>query len=298
MVLEVIYVVRHGYRSNWHVDPSTGHYNSNVPSPTGIVADPALASYGVKQAEELGKHLETVDPTVDLIYSSPFYRCIHTLKPFVSAKAEREGKDTIKVYVEPGVGEFYGLARFDHPSPAPIEELNRHFDHLQAVKPPSIVPSTKGESIPQLHDRVAYALQHIIARADADPAGPKTLLICTHAAAMIAIGRTLTGRMPEDEGEEDFKCFTCSFSKFVRRQQPITDGTNGAKANGTQLNSDWTPESPDQVPDIGWRNGNGVSGGWHCEINGDCSFLAGGEERGWNFDIEKAQAGKVTGSEF
>jgi transcription factor C subunit 7 len=25
----------------------------------------------------------------------------------------------------------------------------------------------------------------------------------------------------------------------------------------------------------------GVGGGWECTVNGDCSFLSGGEERGW-----------------
>ncbi|KAF2168287.1 hypothetical protein M409DRAFT_21725 [Zasmidium cellare ATCC 36951] len=272
MVLEAIYVVRHGYRSNWSVDPSTGTYSSNIPSPTGIVADPALSGYGVKQAEQLGEHLLALDPPVDLIYSSPFYRCLQTLKPFTTALAARK---PIRINIEPGVGEFYGLARFDHPSPADKTELDRHFDHLHASVPPSIVPSTKGESIPQLHDRVAYALKQLVEQADKDPNGPKTLLICTHAAVMIAIGRVLTGRMPEDEGEDDFNCFTCSFSKYVRRKK------GEALTNGVHAPVTWSADKPDDVPDVDWRNGNGVAGGWDCVVNGDCSFLDGGEERGW-----------------
>jgi len=94
---------------------------------------------------------------------------------------------------------------------------------------------------------------------------------------MISIGRALTGRMPEDEGEEDFKCFTCAFSKFTRRRAVTTaavedDGVSPAA---------WDASRPDEVPDVGWRDGKGVGGGWDCEVNGDCSFLAGGEERGW-----------------
>lgn len=289
-MLEAIYVVRHGYRSNWVVDPQTGTYSTTIKSPTGIASDPALASYGVQQAEQLGKHLETVKPPVDLVYSSPFYRCLQTLSPFTNALAEREAKlalealetsrstaRKVRVNVEPGLGEFYGLARFDHPSPASIEVLNQHFPRLHAEKDPVIVPSTKGESIPQLHDRVAYCLHHLIRRADADPSGPKTLLICTHAASMIAIGRALTGNMPEDESEEDFRCFTCSFSKFARRSS-----TSAVAADGDwSQEATWNPKDGDLVPDIGWRNGKGVAGGWDCEINGDCSFLQGGEERGW-----------------
>jgi transcription factor C subunit 7 len=135
------------YRSNWNVDPSTGHYNSNIPSPTGIVADPALASYGVAQSQQLGKHLLNLSPPVDKIYSSPFYRCIQTLQPFTTAR-EAKSPGSGAIHVEPGVGEFYGLARFDHPSPAPIEELRRHFEHLEKDKTPIIVPSTKVSCIP------------------------------------------------------------------------------------------------------------------------------------------------------
>nr|POE73001.1 uncharacterized protein CFP56_30940 [Quercus suber] len=266
------------YRSNWVVDPQTGEYSATVKSPTGIASDPALASYGVQQAEQLGTHLLSLDPPVDLIYSSPFYRCLQTLAPFTNTLAARADSDKkIRVNVEPGVGEFYGLARFDHPSPASIDVLNTHFPNLHADKDPIIVPSTKGESIPQLHDRLAYALHHLIARADADPSGPKSLLICSHAAAMISIGRVLTGRMPEDVAEEDFNCFTCSFSKFVRKA--------GGDSEDVQA---WDPENADQIPDVQWRDGKGVQGGWKCEVNGDCSFLPGGEERGWRFSGDES----------
>lgn len=209
---------------------------------------------------------------MDLIYSSPFYRCLQTLAPFTNHIASAEGKGKVQVNVEPGLGEFYGLARFDHPSPASIEVLNSHFPHLYAEKDPICIPSTKGESIPQLHDRLAYTLHHLIARADADLNRPKSLLICTHAAAMIAIGRVLTGRMPEDEGEEDFRCGTCSFTKFVRK---------GGRREAKEMEA-WRKEKADEVPDVGWRNGGGVGGGqWECVVNGDCSFLENGEERTW-----------------
>ncbi|SMR46359.1 unnamed protein product [Zymoseptoria tritici ST99CH_1E4] len=289
MVLEVVYVVRHGYRSNWSVDPSTGHYDSNIPSPTGIVADPALASYGVAQAKQLGKHLISLSPPVDKIYSSPFYRCIQTLQPFTTELSKIDPKKAT-INLERGVGEFYGQARFDHPSPATIEVLNEHFPNLQQDREAIIVPSTKGESIPQLHDRVAYCLSHLIAEADADPNGPKAVLICSHAAAMIAIGRVLTGNMPEDDTAEDFNCFTASFSKFVRR------GKAQENPDFSAVKCSWDPAVAEKVPDVKWRGGAGVGGGWECEVNGDCSFLDGGEERGWTFAMEAQQAGKVTGA--
>jgi len=50
-------------------------YTANIPSPTGIPSDPALAGYGVKQSEELAMHLQTLDPPIERFYSSPFCKC-------------------------------------------------------------------------------------------------------------------------------------------------------------------------------------------------------------------------------
>lgn len=239
-------------------------------TPTGIPADPALASYGVHQAEQLATHLLTLDPPPNKIISSPFYRCLQTLYPYVKAIFSKNG--SVSVTIEPGIGEFYGEARFDHPSPAGLEELRKHFDHLEVgAKGATIVPSVKGESIVALHDRVAYALSRLIAAADQDPAGPKALLLCTHAAVVIAMGRCLTGRMPEDVGEEDFACFTCGVSEYKRRGDDV-EGGEGQEGK-------WEEGQP--VPNVGWRDGKGVAGGWECVRNSDCSFLEGGEERGW-----------------
>jgi len=91
MVLETIYVVRHGYRSNWVVDPNTGTYATTIKSPTGIASDPALASYGEEQAQQLADRIATLDPPVDVVYSSPFYRCLQTLKPTMKTLTESGG---------------------------------------------------------------------------------------------------------------------------------------------------------------------------------------------------------------
>ena len=262
------------------MDPETGTYYTNLPTPTGIASDPALAAKGVDQSKELAAHLTKVDPPIDVIYSSPFYRCLQTLAPTVSALNDgRSEDDKLLIHAENGIGEFYGLARFDHPSPATLDVLVEHFPkHLNKdYADVTIRPSVNGESLETLHDRIAYSLHHVIERLDKDPKAPKTLLICTHAASMICIGRSLTGHMPEDMGEEDFNCFTCSFSKFNRRSKPTTSGSGAKESQKIQA---WDPSRPEDVPDVEWK-GNGVQGGWDCEINGDCSFLSQGAERGW-----------------
>ena len=62
------------FRGNWSVDPTTGTYYTNVPSPTGIPSDPPLAAHGVIQARELSVALESLSPPITRVYSSPFYR--------------------------------------------------------------------------------------------------------------------------------------------------------------------------------------------------------------------------------
>ncbi|KAI9823965.1 MAG: hypothetical protein M1819_001096 [Sarea resinae] len=283
MVLEVIYVTRHGFRSNWVVDPETGTYNSTIRSPTGIAADPALASYGVDQARQLADHVVTLDPPVERVYSSPFYRCIETIDPSVRKLAEA-GKGVGDIRGENGIGEWYGTARFDHPSPASPSVLHSFFPSYSLTYKPHIIPSSAGETIPGMHDRVAYALTQMIHELDSDPAGPKAVLLCTHAAPLIAIGRVLTGRMPDSVEAEDFRPFTCSLSKFVRRrpggpvEAPGNDSVDAEKAAQVAKET------------IHWRDGNGVGGGWDCIINGDCSFLSGGEERGWRFSGDESFA--------
>ena len=257
------------FRSNWVVDADTGVYSGSIPSPTGIASDPALAGYGVAQARELADHLVTVDPPIDVFYSSPFYRCIQTIYPTIEkAEALKPSVPKRTVRGDTGVGEWYGTARFDHPSPATPEVLNGLFPLYDPQYKSSIVPSVNGETIDELHDRTAYALHKIIEQSDKD--GAKAILICSHAATILAIGRALTGRMPEDIAEQDFNPFTCGLSKFVRK--------TGASASGE---IDLWEGPGTQIPKVPWRNGNGVSGGWTCELNGDCSFLSGGEERGW-----------------
>lgn len=150
----------------------------------------------------------------------------------------------------------------------------------------------------QLHNRLATALEGIIADVDAEITAVeadlppqkrtnKSLLICSHAAPLIAMGRALTGCMPEDSSVEDFAVFTAGLSTFRRRGGGIDidtgksghtqrgeEGEEGDLAGGTNI----FRGSP-RVPN--WVNGRGVGGGWDCVSNGDCSFLSGGAERGW-----------------
>lgn len=228
-----------------------------------------MASHGVFQAQELAAHLKTIDPPIERFYSSPFYRCLQTINPAVEAVSlQTSDSETYKIRGENGLGEWYGTARFTHPTPAEPALLKSLFDRYDVNYHPVIRPNENGEGIEELHDRTAYALHKIIERSDME--GVKTICICTHAATLIAIGRALTGRMPENIAEEDFRPFTCSVTTFVRRRSERVEFPR----------SEWGGPGT-AVPGISWREGSGVGGGWEVKVNGDCSFLSGGEERGW-----------------
>ncbi|KAK3494575.1 PGAM-domain-containing protein [Neurospora hispaniola] len=240
MTLEVIYVTRHGFRSNWLVDHTNGSYSSTLRSPTGIAADPALTAHGVDQAKELGQRLVAVDPPIERVYSSLYYRCLQTVEPFVRAvstspsslpeeakEGTRHCQRQLRVRGETGLGEWYGSAPFEHPVPASLATLESHFPCLlDRDYQPAVVPTRMGESVDELHDRLAVTLERLIAECDRD--GIRAVLLCSHAAPIIALGRVLTGNMPENIEVEDFRAFTCGLSVF-RRRKGASSRANGSR---------------------------------------------------------------------
>ncbi|KAK4169206.1 phosphoglycerate mutase [Cladorrhinum sp. PSN259] len=303
MGLEYIYVARHGFRSNWLVDPSSGTYTSYLRTPTNIPADPALTAHGVDQAKQLGARLLSVaNPPIQRVYSSLYYRCLQTVEPFLRQSPQ------LKVKGETGIGEWYGSAHFEHPVPASLSTLDLLFpDMLDLGYKPYVTPTKMGESVEELHDRVAEAMEHLIAECDKD--GVKAVLLCSHAATIIALGRVLTGRMPENIEEEDFRAFTCGLSSYKRRQMTAGTGAETDKTGGqpgrkdvsaaaghssnNNANADLDSGSGESGESsnllrVNWRGGRGVRGGWDCELNSDCAHLELGEERGWRFSGDES----------
>ncbi|KAL4809254.1 histidine phosphatase superfamily [Aspergillus unguis] len=334
MPLDTIYLTRHGHRGHWTLDPKTGKYSTQFATPTGNPTDPTLTSYGVRQSHELAAHIVSGDvaPKPFRVYSSPFWRCLQTIEPAVQALGERQregriGGDGIDagadvgIRVENGLGEWFGSTTFfHHPTPPTLADLQSLKPQSRSNQPPSPTPtptkapftlniaraipilytSTRGESIPQLHNRVATALEGIIREVDAEvatveasqPAEQRTskaLLICSHAAPLIAMGRVLTGNMPGDSSVEDFYVYTAGLSTFRRRSGSTSVIASAAKGQGDQALAEGTRVTDPAVTTVPvWRDGNGVGGGWDCVVNGDCSFLSGGAERGWHFDGEES----------
>ncbi|KAK3692940.1 histidine phosphatase superfamily [Podospora appendiculata] len=330
MTLEVIYVTRHGFRSNWLVDHTNGNYSAMLRSPTGIAADPALTAHGVEQARELGDRLLAADPPIERVYSSPYYRCLQTVEPFVRKRAASLLETTAgiattsstAVRLENGIGEWYGAAPFEHPVPASHDKLASLFPAmLDREYKAAVVPPRTGEGIDELHDRVSATMEALVAECDRD--GVRAVLLCSHAAVIIALGRVLTGDMPDSIDVEDFRAFTCGLSVYRRRRRrrqrqgfvegetaaaaaaavsggwdggtaPATGAAAAAAAAAAKTWTNTTTSASIQAAETvdhhaeGWRRGRGVSGGWDCELNSDCAHLSSGEERGWRFSGDES----------
>ena len=166
--------------------------------------------------------------------------------------------------------EFFGTAAFQHPAAASNIELSNYFTFIDQSYEAITRPSRNGETLDELHTRYACAIEGMIRALDNDPKQPRAVLLCTHAAGMICIGRVLTGRMPSDPTEEDFKCGTCALSRFDRRR--------ALEKSPTTRRPDTTLKARSNLK---WHGGRDLLVEWDCTVNGDCSFLTGGEERPW-----------------
>jgi len=205
----------------------------------------------------------TVQPPIDQVYSSPYYRCLQTVEPFMKLRAEQQrrsgsridtsftSRPAFEVRCETGLSDWYGTAPFEHPTSAPPGKLKELFPFLDESYSTVLEPTRRGESIARLHDRVAACLQGIVEQCDKH--GHRAVLLCAHAAINIAAGRVLTGVMPEDVETEDFGAFTCGLSVFRRR--PLSSGAQ--KRQGGSVSGD----GPDALPgrDISDSTGVGVA---------------------------------------
>lgn len=282
MPVQEILLLRHGHRLAYTFNPKTATYTSTHPYPTGLPADPPLVSHGVQQSYESAAHLSKlltrqIKEDKVVIYSSLFYRCLETLRPTVEAFQKLGWKGEVRG--ETGVGEWFGTAPFEQPCPRDCEFLRDRFFPWLAKRESRLVPNRHGETIDAFHDRIARALEIIVREVDREyeekgrGGEDVTVLICGHAAGIIASGRALTGRMPEDNEGEEFKCFTCGLSQFRRRHHQKAAHSVGEEILQAAGN---------------WRTHGGVAGGWDCLLNSSCEHLSHGEERGWHFQGDES----------
>lgn len=110
--------------------------------------------------------------------------------------------------------EWFGAAPFEHPQPADASTLKELFPAYDAEFVSPVKPRVRGETYAQMVGRVRDAMRALIKRCDEE--GRKSVVICSHAAVIIVLGRVLTGQHPEEMETEDFKAFTCGLSVYAR----------------------------------------------------------------------------------
>ncbi|AET40171.1 uncharacterized protein Ecym_5417 [Eremothecium cymbalariae DBVPG len=243
MTVKIIYITRHGYRSNWLPH---GPYPQ---PPTGVNSDFPLAEHGLDQAKELAHYLLSIDNQPELLFSSPFFRCLQTAEPIAEMLE-------LPIYTDRGISEWYKPDREVIPEPAGFDVLSNFFpEKLKEDWEPSVIPSKNGESEEEIFDRCKSFWHIFISRVEARFPDVENIMLVTHAATKIALGMSLLGfnncRQAIDGDGTIIRSGACSLDKY---------------------------ELLNQDDDINFDQRH-----WKMTMNGNTEFLKHGEEMHWDF---------------
>lgn len=226
------------------------------PPPTGVNSDVPLAEHGVKQAKELAHYIMSIENQPELIFSSPFFRCLQTSEP-ISDLLE------LPIYLERGIGEWYKPDRDVIPEPASFDILNNFFPgKLNRNWTSSVIPSNKGETEQDIFERCRTFWPIFIKNVEEIFPNVETILIVTHAATKIALGMNLLGfdncRDPIDDEGSIIRSGSCSLDKYELVHIDEDDDVDAEELPFEERH-------------------------WRITMNGNTEFLTKGEEMHWDF---------------
>lgn len=226
------------------------------PPPTGVNSDVPLAEHGVKQAKELAHYIMSIENQPELIFSSPFFRCLQTSEP-ISDLLE------LPIYLERGIGEWYKPDRDVIPEPASFDILNNFFPgKLNRNWTSSVIPSNKGETEQDIFERCRTFWPIFIKNVEETFPNVETILIVTHAATKIALGMNLLGfdncRDPIDDEGSIIRSGSCSLDKYELVHNDEDDDIDAEELPFEERH-------------------------WRITMNGNTEFLTKGEEMHWDF---------------
>lgn len=263
MTLKYIYIVRHGYRSNWLPE------DQQVPPPTGIDSDPCLAPHGVEQAKELAEFISTGLPDKGLpvpqmIFSSPFYRCVETINP----TAEKLG---MKIHLERGISEWFKPNRPVVPIPADHKVLHGFFENVPDSMEwewATVMPNTAGETEEDIFERCSRFWEKFIPKFEARYPDLESVIFVTHAAIKISLGMSLLG--------------------YKNNREFLTE-KDGGDSKTTRIGGATCSV------DAYTREGNEA---WKMLMNSEVSFLSHGAEMNWHFATSQFEPGSKEDIEY
>ncbi|KAL9936861.1 hypothetical protein V8E36_004096 [Tilletia maclaganii] len=264
-MLDTIFVVRHGFRMNWHGNITLGVL--------GRPRDPVLTAHGLDQCKDLATFFASTlpqDQRPQLILASPYYRTVQTALPTAQALGQ-------PIHLEPGLSEWFPPVepnpndipntRGVHPYPPTRALLEPQFpkDTLAPTSawPPVLYPSVNGEDVNELHDRARLLLRRIERQCEILFPDVKRVLLVSHAATIIAIGRVLVHRGPGPPWEAG-----------------TTEAAGYDVGAGTASVSQYDRYPRKRRRRIGELDAESA---FEHTLNGSCAHLSAGVEREWNF---------------
>ncbi|CAO3661744.1 unnamed protein product [Umbelopsis vinacea] len=177
-------------------------------------------SDGIQQAAETADCFK--DKTIQAIFSSPFYRCLQTAKSTANALG-------LSIFVEYGIGEWYGTARKFYPLPAEIGRLKELFPEIDTSYVPVLATPTGCETMRAVHERVQQAMDKLVKNCDEKY---EQVILFGHAASVICCVRALLG-----DWSFYVNAGTCSISKLQRQEDGswklIMNGSTDHLSQGT-----------------------------------------------------------------
>ncbi|KAH9969046.1 histidine phosphatase superfamily [Russula dissimulans] len=253
MTLETIYILRHGFRSNW--------VTKDWLVPTGLPRDPQLAVFGEVQSKEVANYFKSLpeDQRPTAIFSSPYYRCLQTSQPTAIALG-------IPIYAEHGLSEWYSPASPGtglHPRPSSASALKAYVPEIDDSWSSVWYPSRKGEGVAALHDRLAGFVTVFVPEIQRrfSAAAHKRILLVSHAATVVALTRELVG-----DRALSFRAACCSITVVVRKDAPAGDSAPRPRT---------------------------VVGDWTARLLGHGDHLKDGLQRPWGFQDAMITDGEV-----
>ncbi len=167
----VIWIMRHGIRQD-NIDPN---WIKTAKKPD----DPPLAHEGRLQAIDTGKFLSNQD--IQLIYSSPFLRCIQTAGLIANIIK-------VPIRVEYGICEALFAKWFSKmPDLSPITELKKEIKWIDETYKSVVIPSFPENEAKDTWERCARTMKKILT----DTTG--NILLVGHGASVAGLLKALTG---------------------------------------------------------------------------------------------------------
>lgn len=184
-----LWIVRHGNRQDF--------VNPEWRASAALPHDPGLSPDGHEQAQRVGERLR--GEGIGHIFASPYLRTVQTAHHIAEAL-------DLRVYLEPGIGEWLNAAWFDAvPERRTLERLAEEYPRIEVDYTPVLEPRFP-ETVEETIARAGEAARRLTG------AYPGTVLLVGHGASVTGAVRGLV------EPEEAFDTPLCSLFKLVRAE--------------------------------------------------------------------------------